>query len=310
MGYGCGMRLFSLCCLSLLVSIGCHPKDYNLLHPVQPSPGICREAEIFEWGPLRVHWIAYYPEGRDHLPAVLVHPDKDGLASDMEGTCLTLARRGYFAAAVHYQRLENLREENPLIPFKTFEEGMAGYRYLLGHPRVDPGRIGLLGFSKGGMHSLLIAAVEPTVKAVVAYYPLSDFEEWLDVSRYPFPRSLLIRGIRRHIVKDLGVSGWEEALAQLKTVSPINHVADIQAPVLLIHGEKDRKVPVRQSERLYRDLQAAGKSCELLIVPGAGHVFNFRDEEQGRMAWEKTLQFLDGQLKADVSEPSSEGRLR
>ena len=39
------------------------------------------------------------------------------------------------------------------------------------------------------MLSLLIAAQQKGVQAVVAYYPLADFEEWLDISRYPFPKT-------------------------------------------------------------------------------------------------------------------------
>jgi dipeptidyl aminopeptidase/acylaminoacyl peptidase len=46
-------------------------------------------------------------------------------------------------------------------------------------------------------------------------------------------------------------------------------------------------------ERLCELMRAAGKNCELLVVPKAGHVFNFVDEEKGKMAWEKTIHFLD-----------------
>jgi dipeptidyl aminopeptidase/acylaminoacyl peptidase len=146
------------------------------------------------------------------------------------------------------------------------------------------------------MLSLLIAAQEE-IQAVVAYYPLADFEEWLDLTKYSFPKSLLFRGIRRHFMKQLGASSWEEALITLRLASPIHHVEDIQAPVLLIHGEKDRTAPLEQAQRLCRSLHSAGKRCELFIVPAAGHVFNFRDEEQGKIAWEKTIKFLDRQLK-------------
>ena len=44
-------------------------------------------------------------------------------------------------------------------------------------------------------------------------------------------------------------------------------------------------------------LRSAGKSCELLAVPGAGHVFNFLNVEQGEMAWEKTTPFLELHVK-------------
>jgi fermentation-respiration switch protein FrsA (DUF1100 family) len=44
-------------------------------------------------------------------------------------------------------------------------------------------------------------------------------------------------------------------------------------------------------------MQEAGGRCELFVVPGAGHVFNFLDEEQGKAAWEKTADFLAVHLK-------------
>jgi len=60
-------------------------------------------------------------------------------------------------------------------------------------------------------------------------------------------------------------------------------------PVLLIHGEKDRTFPVEQARRLYGALKLVGKESELLIIPGAGHVFNFIDKDKGRFACEKTI---------------------
>jgi dipeptidyl aminopeptidase/acylaminoacyl peptidase len=69
-------------------------------------------------------------------------------------------------------------------------------------------------------------------------------------------------------------------------------VEHIQAPVLLIHGEKDRTSPLEQVQRLCAKLRSAGKNCELLIIPGAGHVFNFRDEEKGRNALFYSIDYL------------------
>jgi dipeptidyl aminopeptidase/acylaminoacyl peptidase len=215
----------------------------------------------------------------------------------MEGTCLGLARQGYFAAAVHYQRLENLKKENPLFCWKSPDDVTAAIRHLKGHPRVDARRTGLLGFSKGGMLSLLTASQDSSVKAVVAYYPLADFEEWLDPSRYSFPKSLWFRGIRSYVLKELQVPAWEDALKTLRAASPIHQADNIQAPVLLIHGEKDRTAPLVQVERLCRKMEHAGKKCELYVIPRAGHVFNFLNEEQAKEAWAKTMGFLDTHLK-------------
>jgi len=111
------------------------PPNYFLLHPLEPVPEIYRESEFFDRGHLRIHWLARYPDRQGKLPAVLVHPDRVSLSKDMEGICLALARRGFFAAAVDYQRLENLEERNPLLPCRTC---------LYFHQR-QTGRIGLGG---------------------------------------------------------------------------------------------------------------------------------------------------------------------
>jgi dienelactone hydrolase len=283
----------------LLGFIACRPMDYYLLHPLQSPPEIIRESVFFDRGQLRVHWVAYYSPRIEPLPAVLVHPDAGGLAQDMEGICLSLARAGYFAAAVHYQRLENLKKENPLFSWKSPQDVTAAIDHLKQHPRVDAERIGLLGYSKGGMLSLLIASQDPSVKGVVAYYPLADFEEWLDLNRYSFPKSLWIRGVRAYFLKELQVSNWEEALKILRVASPIHQAGHIQAPVLLIHGEKDWTAPLAQVQNLCFKMQEAGGRCELFVIPGAGHVFNFLDEEQAKAAWEKTADFLAAHLKGE-----------
>ena len=291
------LSLYSALALLVFSSLGCRPNDYYLIHPLSPHPGIIRESLTFDRGQLRVHWVAYSPLQREPLPAVLVHPDAGGLAVDMEGICLELARQGYFAAAVHYQRLENVERENPLFSWKSPEDAKAAIQRLQGHPRVDPERIGLLGYSKGGMLSLLMASQDSSVKAVVAYYPLADFEEWLDLNRYSFAKSLWFRGVRSYILKELQVPTWDEALKTLRVASPIHQAEHIQAPVLLIHGEKDKTAPLSQVQRLCRKMQDAGRNCELLVIPRAGHVFNFLNEKQGKEAWGKTMDFLNAHLK-------------
>ncbi len=293
------LSLYSALALLAFSSFGCRPNDYYLIHPLSPHPGIIRESLTFDRGHLRVHWIAYSLLQREPLPAVLVHPDAGGLAVDMEGICLDLARQGYFAAAVHYQRVENLEKENPLFSWKSPEDVKAAIQHLQGHPRVDPERIGLLGYSKGGMLSLLIASQDSSVKAVVAYYPLADFEEWLDLTRYSFPKSLWFRGVRSYVLKELQVPTWDEALKTLRVASPIHQAEHIQAPVFLIHGEKDKTAPLSQVQRLCRKMQDAGRNCELLVIPQAGHVFNFLNEKQGKEAWGKTIGFLNRHLKRE-----------
>lgn len=284
--------LFSVLLFSLL---GCRP-NYFLLHPLAPVPEIYRETEFFDRGRLRVHWLARYPDRKGPLPAVLVHPDRGSLAGDMEGICLALARLGYFAAAADYQHLDNMSVRNPLIPWRSREEAVASLQHLKEHPRVDSEKVALLGFSKGSILSLQLASEAPDLKAVVAYYPMTDFAAWGKEGKESVRGRLLKYLLERRMEREEGIDG-KELREKYWGYAPIKLVDRIQAPVLVIHGEKDLTFPVEQSRRFCEAMNAAGKKCEALIIPKAGHVFNFINPRQGREAWERTVEFLDRHMK-------------
>jgi carboxymethylenebutenolidase len=65
-------------------------------------------------------------------------------------------------------------------------------------------------------------------------------------------------------------------------------------PVLILHGDADRNVPVDEAHKLERMLQAAGVSYEIEIYPGAGHGFRGADHDD---ALKRTIEFLDTHVK-------------
>jgi dipeptidyl aminopeptidase/acylaminoacyl peptidase len=65
----------------------------------------------------------------------------------------------------------------------------------------------------------------------------------------------------------------------LKNLSPLYHVSANDAPVLIIHGDKDDVVPIRQSELLLKKLKEANVPASLIIKKGEGHGWNRDDEE-------------------------------
>ena len=56
--------------------------------------------------------------------------------------------------------------------------------------------------------------------------------------------------------------------------SPMQLAADMKAPVLGLYGEADQGIPVAQVEQMKSNLQAAGKTAEFKIYPGAPHGFH------------------------------------
>jgi dipeptidyl aminopeptidase/acylaminoacyl peptidase len=66
-------------------------------------------------------------------------------------------------------------------------------------------------------------------------------------------------------------------------------VAKIRAPVLLIHGDRDKVVPTEQSLRMREALQEANRYVELLVIGGGDHGFTADQNEQ---AWSVVTQFF------------------
>jgi dipeptidyl aminopeptidase/acylaminoacyl peptidase len=129
--------------------------------------------------------------------------------------------------------------------------------WLRGEPGVDPAHIGLLGFSKGAQNALLAAARGASVQAVVAYAPPTDLLRWDETT----DRTDLPDYIR--LVCQAGEG--------LTPRTPVAQAARITAPVLLVHGDADTRVPLEQSQLMAEALRAAGRDVELLVVAGADH---------------------------------------
>lgn len=78
--------------------------------------------------------------------------------------------------------------------------------------------------------------------------------------------------------------------AFLATISPINHVAAIRRPVLIVAGANDTIVPVAQSERMARALRQHGVPVELHVFPNEGHGIAHLDDLVAIYRW--TLAFM------------------
>jgi len=138
---------------------------------------------------------------------------------------------------------------------------------------VDPDRLGVFGGSAGGHLALMLGLVSDDgasdsgdevlrtasrVAAVVAYYPPVDIRRMAGPSeRFP---------------------ALDFPVAQASSISPILFVTSDDPPTLLIHGDADRLVGVRNSEAMYELLQAEGVDSELIIIPGGNHGFTRRED--------------------------------
>src|SRR5262245_4815479 len=278
----------------LLPSTGC--MNHYLIYPKNDPPGVVTWSEDVTRGALLMHLEWMQPPGFGPFPTVIVHPPAGETASDMKGVTRDLAQHGYLAVAVDYWRLIDGKFQRSTFVWREQSDPVAALEVVRARPQADRERIGALGFSQGAIFSLLMAAQAADIKAVVAYYPVTDFRLWFDTERPLGPR-VAFSVIEWYFKRESGAKSDAQFEEMLRLASPMTYVDSIRAPVLLIHGADDTSAPVEESKRLERALKAQGREVELIIVPDAGHVFNFKDAEQARQTWDATLNWLQKYLK-------------
>jgi len=132
---------------------------------------------------------------------------------------------------------------------------------LRADPRLDADRAVLYGASYGGYMVLACLAFEPERWAGgVAVVPISSFVTFLrNTSEY------------RRAFREREYGSLEHDLEFLVEASPITHVDRIRAPLFLIHGANDPRVPPSEAEQIHRALRERGVRTELFVYDDEGH---------------------------------------
>jgi dipeptidyl aminopeptidase/acylaminoacyl peptidase len=146
---------------------------------------------------------------------------------------------------------------------------------------LDAGRAALWGGSYGGYMVLAGVAFQPELWAAgVDIVGLSDLVTFLEnTSAYR----------RAHREREYG--SLQHNREFLVEASPMTHVDDIRAPLFVIHGRNDPRVPVSEAEQLVANLVSRGVRCELLIYADEGHGLARLDNRLD--AYPRAIEFLD-----------------
>ena len=72
--------------------------------------------------------------------------------------------------------------------------------------------------------------------------------------------------------------------SEAEAISPVKYVTEDDPPVLLIHGDVDRVVPIEQSEILVKAMSQSNVNYDLIVMEGAGHGFRGEQGAEARAA--------------------------
>jgi dipeptidyl aminopeptidase/acylaminoacyl peptidase len=149
---------------------------------------------------------------------------------------------------------------------------LAGADYLAAQPFVDPGRLGIGGWSYGGILTNYTIATDTRFKAAV-----SGAGSSLQTTMY---------GVDEYIEQyDMEIGPpWRNPDGWLKVSYPFFHADRIRTPTLFLGGTEDFNVPLVGGEQMYQALRAVGVDGQLVIYPGQHHVLSLPSYRRDRLA--------------------------
>lgn len=195
-------------------------------------------------GPVVVSGDLAFPAGPGPFPAVVLAHGCGGVGSTELGWASVLREWGYATFVLDSFRGRGLIEvcthARTLSAIQRIADAYGALRILATHPRIDPRRVALMGFSHGGILSLNAATVwardtyapdgQPRFRAFLPFYPYCN------------------------------------------TVYPERD--RVAAPVRVHMGEADDWLPVGPCVRLVESLRASGHDASITVYPGAHHAFD------------------------------------
>ena len=174
-----------------------------------------------------------------------------------------------------------------------FDDVMASVDYAIEQGWADPDKLGVGGWSYGGILTDHVITKTGRFKGAI-----TGASEFLYVTNYGHDHYQL------QWEKELGLP-WESREAW-ERISPFNDVDKITTPTLVMGGEKDWNVPINNGEQIYQALRRMGKETQLVVYPGQGHGISVPAYQVDR--YERYLKWYDKYVKQRTEPVTEEGR--
>ena len=189
--------------------------------------------------------------------------------------------RGSTGYGNHYSHLDDVKKRMDSVADLAY-----GAEWLKQQVSVAEDRIAVYGGSYGGFMVLSALTTYPELFAAgVDIVGISNFVTFLENTS----------GYRRaHREAEYG--SLEENRAFLEEISPLSHVDKLKAPLMVIHGANDPRVPLGEAEQLVETLEAHGVETEFLVFADEGH--GLAKLANKLVAYPAIVKFLNKQLES------------
>lgn len=270
-----------------------------------------------------LHLDIYHPTGNvsgKNPVIVFIHGggwikgDKSGLEFGKFGIVDSLRSLGFYILSINYTLLDG----NQVFPKNIVDckDAVRWVRKNADRYGFDPNRIGVWGGSAGGHLALLTACTQEQefigdlnlmsysskVDYVIDFYGPTDLESLFLLSSsaeklvqlkdtnkqqydYLNHRMSLLFGVRLEENTPLITKNSFD-------YSPINRLSHVSAPVLIIHGDQDKAVPVTQSQSFAQALTNKGSVVRYIELEGVSHNFKNRNATQEALILNNVIDFV------------------
>ncbi|MGH8291332.1 MAG: S9 family peptidase [Steroidobacteraceae bacterium] len=203
-------------------------------------------------------WIHGGPNGQDDHSLEL-----EGYGPQLERQLF--ATHGYLVLAINYRGSSGRGVKFARSIFadwgdKEVQDLEAGVDYAVARGWADPGRLGVGGWSYGGILTDYLIASTTRFKAAISGAGSGNQTAMYGVDEYVLQYNA-----------ELGAP-WQTTGRWLKVSYPFFHADRIRTPTLFLGGDKDFNVPLAGGEQMYEALRTLGVPTELIVYPGEYHV--------------------------------------
>jgi dipeptidyl aminopeptidase/acylaminoacyl peptidase len=249
--------------------------SFSRLPALAANPMVMPEAVSYKsFDGLEIPAFLYRPEKPNRAAIVNPHGGPSAQSAyEWDATTQYLVAKGYTILAPNYRGSTGYGVKFEHANYNDWGQGdtqdcLYAARYLHGLPGIDPERLAIMGASYGGYLTNCCLARDPDYLfacGIAKYGDANTLSSW----------ALCKRELRLYTEIFLGHPANSRAVYHQS--SPIAEVANVQKPILLLHGLDDQVVPPQASEEWAAALRTWGKTFEYKTYAGEAHGFLGRE---------------------------------